>query len=65
MLSKLKNRKTSKDKDILAVRFGYNPNSSSLGINVSLLIYGTLAIALLAPSISLGIRLLKKHQSKP
>jgi|GEM_PF-5225417 len=51
-------------KDIKAVRFGYNPNSSSLGVVVSALVYGTLTIAIVAPLVALGIRLIKKREDK-
>ncbi len=49
------------DRDIKSVRFGYNPNSSSLGVFVSVLIYGTLSLAVVAPLVAMGIRLVKKR----
>jgi len=36
------------------IRLGYNPNSSSLGINASLLLYGTLLLTVLAPPVAVG-----------
>jgi hypothetical protein len=41
---------------VLAVKWGYNPNSSSLGVDVTFLLFGMAAIALLTPIISLLIR---------
>jgi hypothetical protein len=41
---------------ILAVKWGYNPNSSSLGVDVTFLLFGMAAIALLTPIISLFLR---------
>ena len=47
---------------ILAVKWGYNPNSSSLGVDVTFLLFGMAAIALLTPLISLFLRTRKKHR---
>ena len=41
---------------ILAVKWGLNPNSSSLGVDVTFLLFGMAAIALLTPLISLFLR---------
>jgi hypothetical protein len=41
---------------ILAVKWGYNPNSSSLGVDVTFLIFGMALVALLTPIISLILR---------
>ncbi len=41
---------------ILAVKWGYNPNSSSLGVDVTFLLFGMAAIALLTPIVSLILR---------
>lgn len=41
---------------ILAVKWGYNPNSSSLGVDVTFLLFGMAAIALFTPIISLFLR---------
>jgi hypothetical protein len=46
---------------ILAVKWGYNPNSSSLGVDVTFLLFGMAAIALLTPLISLFLRTRKKR----
>ncbi len=41
---------------ILAVKWGYNPNSSSLGVDVTSLLFGMGAIAFLTPIVSLSLR---------
>lgn len=41
---------------ILAVKWGYNPNSSSLGVDVTFLLFGMTAIALATPLVSLLLR---------
>jgi hypothetical protein len=41
---------------ILAVKLGYNPNSSSLGVDVTFLLFGMAAIALLTPLVALFLR---------
>jgi hypothetical protein len=41
---------------ILAVKLGYNPNSSSLGVDVTFLLFGMAAIALLTPILALLLR---------
>ncbi len=41
---------------VLAVKWGYNPNSSSLGVDVTFLLFGMAAVALLTPIISLLLR---------
>jgi hypothetical protein len=41
---------------VLAVKWGYNPNSSSLGVDVTFLLFGMAAVALLTPIISLILR---------
>ena len=46
---------------ILAVKWGYNPNSSSLGVDVTFLLFGMAAIALLTPLISLFLRTRRKR----
>ena len=44
---------------ILATKLGYNPNSSSLGVDVTFLLFGMSSIALLTPVISLLLRRVK------
>ena len=41
---------------ILAVKLGYNPNSSSLGVDVTFLLFGMAAVALLTPIVALLLR---------
>src|SRR5262245_43740943 len=41
---------------ILAVKLGYNPNSSSLGVDVTFLLFGMAAVALLTPIVGLLVR---------
>jgi hypothetical protein len=41
---------------VLAVKWGYNPNSSSLGVDVTFLLFGMAAIAFLTPIVSLLLR---------
>jgi hypothetical protein len=41
---------------VLAVKWGYNPNSSSLGVDVTFLLFGMAAVALLTPIVSLILR---------
>jgi len=41
---------------ILAVKLGYNPNSSSLGVDVTFLLFGMSAVAVLTPVVSLLLR---------
>ena len=42
---------------ILAVKLGYNPNSSSLGVDVTFLLLGLSAITLLTPIVGFLMRL--------
>jgi hypothetical protein len=49
-------RRRSRRGRVLAVKWGYNPNSSSLGVDVTFLLFGMAAIALLTPIISLFLR---------
>ena len=41
---------------ILNVRFGVNPNSSSLGVDVTFLLFGMATIAILTPIIAFLLR---------
>jgi hypothetical protein len=45
---------------VLAVKWGYNPNSSSLGVDVTFLLFGMAAVALLTPIISLILRMRRR-----
>lgn len=50
---------------ILAVKWGYNPNSSSLGVDVTFLLFGASALALLTPVIGALLRLRKNRPDAP
>ena len=50
---------------ILAVKWGYNPNSSSLGVDVTFLLFGMAAIALLTPIVSLFLRSRRAARALP
>jgi hypothetical protein len=50
---------------ILAVKWGYNPNSSSLGVDVTFLLFGMAAIALLTPIVSLFLRARRVRPALP
>jgi hypothetical protein len=41
---------------VLAVKWGYNPNSSSLGVDVTFLLFGLSIITLLTPLLGLFLR---------
>jgi hypothetical protein len=42
---------------VLATRFGLNPNSSSLGVDVTFLLFGAAAVAFLTPVVGALLRL--------
>ena len=42
---------------VLAVKWGLNPNSSSLGVDVTFLFFGAAALSLLTPVVSALVRL--------
>ena len=50
---------------ILAVKWGYNPNSSSLGVDVTFLLFGMAAVALLTPLIALLLRARRRPSLPP
>ena len=45
---------------ILAVKWGLNPNSSSLGVDVTFLLFGTGFVAMLTPIVGTLLRLRRK-----
>ncbi len=47
---------------VRSVRLGYNPNSSSLGLNVTLLVYGALALLVVTPVAAVTARLILKRR---
>jgi hypothetical protein len=50
---------------ILRVAPGYNPNSSSLGVDVSFLLFGSMAITAMTLVVSTALRLWKHRDSPP
>ena len=50
---------------ILAVKLGYNPNSSSLGVDVTFLLFGMSAVAVLTPVVSMLLRTRKAKGEAP
>lgn len=46
---------------VLAVKMGLNPNSSSLGVDVTFLLFGAAALSIMTPVVSALIRL-RRHQ---
>ncbi len=60
MMRLLKDRNSTtnrKPRAVRALRLGYNPNSSSLGISMTLLVWGSMAVAILAPVAAGAVRL--------
>ncbi len=49
-------RRSAGDGKILATKLGFNPNSSSLGVDVTFLLFGATAISFLTPVIAALIR---------
>lgn len=50
-------RRTRRRGRVLAVRPGLNPNSSSLGVDVTFLLFGAGALALLTPIVAAIVRI--------
>ena len=50
---------------ILAVKWGMNPNSSSLGVDVTFLLAGATTLALLTPIVGALIRLRRPKAQPP
>ncbi|MBL8634370.1 MAG: hypothetical protein JNM40_14195 [Myxococcales bacterium] len=46
---------------ILAVRWGLNPNSSSLGVDITFLLFGLSIITLLTPVLGFFLRFYRKR----
>ena len=55
-------RRRRKRGRVLAVKLGFNPNSSSLGVDVTFLLFGAAALSFLTPII--GALLRGKRQAK-
>lgn len=63
-LSGLRARLTRRGK-VLAVKLGYNPNSSSLGADVTFLLLGSAAVSVLGPVIAAAVRLALRKRPPP
>jgi hypothetical protein len=50
---------------ILRVAPGYNPNSSSLGVDVSFLLFGSMAVTAMTLVVSTALRLWKRRDPEP
>jgi hypothetical protein len=50
---------------ILAIKWGLNPNSSSLGVDVTFLLFGTAALAVLTPVVASLLRLRRPGLTGP
>ncbi len=48
---------------ILSIRFGYNPNSSSLGAAVQILTWGAALSAVAVISVAAGVRLFRRWRN--
>jgi hypothetical protein len=50
---------------VLAVKWGLNPNSSSLGVDVTFLLFGAAAVSLLTPVVSALVRWRRSARKSP
>ena len=50
---------------ILAVKWGLNPNSSSLGADVTFLLFGATAVGMLTPLVAALVRYRRKRPKEP
>ncbi len=50
---------------VLAVKWGYNPNSSSLGVDITFLLFGLSIITLLTPLVGFLLRWYRAEASPP
>ena len=50
---------------ILAVKWGMNPNSSSLGADVTFLLFGATALGMLTPFVAALVRFRRHDKDKP
>jgi len=50
---------------ILAIKWGMNPNSSSLGVDVTFLLVGATALAMITPVVGALLRWRKKDVAEP
>ena len=50
---------------VLAVKWGYNPNSSSLGVDITFLLFGLSIITLLTPLLGFLLRFYRAENKRP
>ena len=50
---------------VLAVKWGYNPNSSSLGVDITFLLFGLSIITLLTPLVGFLLRWYRAEAAPP
>lgn len=50
---------------ILAIKWGMNPNSSSLGVDVTFLLFGAAAVAMATPLVGAWLRWRKPEAASP
>jgi hypothetical protein len=50
---------------VLAVKWGYNPNSSSLGVDITFLLFGLSIITLLTPLVGFLLRWYRAEATAP
>ena len=50
---------------ILAIKWGMNPNSSSLGVDVTFLLFGAAAVAVTTPLIGAWLRWRRPAETRP
>ena len=50
---------------VLAVKWGLNPNSSSLGVDVTFLLFGSVALAMVTPVVSALLRMRRPTLDTP
>lgn len=57
--------KNSRRGRILAIKWGLNPNSSSLGVDVTFLLFGAAAIAVTTPVVAAWLRFRGLSRAEP
>ena len=57
-------RRARKRGKVLAVKWGLNPNSSSLGVDVTFLLFGAAAMSIGTPFVSALLRLKKARRTE-
>ena len=55
-------RRPARKGKVLAVKWGYNPNSSSLGVDITFLLFGLSIVTLLTPLVGFLIRFYRSEQ---